>query len=66
MVAVCRLNGMTLQAAFDTVGSLLESRYQQWEVAEAKIPSWGEKIDAEVHKYVDGIKAVVQANLSWR
>ena len=66
MVALCRLKGMTAQEAFDQVGSLLQDRYQRWDVLETYIPSWGEVVDPEVEKYISGIKTVVRANLHWR
>lgn len=66
MVTVCRSNGMSPQKAFNTVGKLLEQRYQRWDEAEASVPSWGEDTDVQVRKYIDGIKCVVKANLNWR
>lgn len=66
MVAVCRANGLSPQKAFNTVGKLLEQRYQRWDEAEASVPSWGAEIDVQVRKYIEGIKCVVKANLNWR
>jgi hypothetical protein len=66
MVVICRQHGLSVQQAFNTVGELLESRYRRWEVVEARIPRRGEAVNTEVGKYIDGIKAVVQANLTWR
>ena len=66
MVVICQKHGLSAQQAFNAVGELLESRYRGWEVVEARVPSWGEAVDGEVEKYIDGIKAVVQANLTWR
>lgn len=57
---------MSAQEAFDAAGELLESRYIRWEKAERSVPSWGAKIDKQVRRYIDGIKAVVKANLYWR
>ncbi|KAL7917433.1 isoprenoid synthase domain-containing protein [Trichoderma austrokoningii] len=51
--------------AFSTVGKLLEQRYQRWDKVEASVPSWGEETDAQVQKYIEGIKCVVKANLNW-
>ncbi|KAL7948162.1 isoprenoid synthase domain-containing protein [Trichoderma barbatum] len=65
MVAVCRLNGMSAQKAFDKVGELLEGRYRRWDRAEARVPSWGREADVQVQKYIEGIKCVVRANLNW-
>lgn len=61
------MDGMTAQEAFYHVGSLLEGRYRRWDIAEAKVPKWGdETIDLQVAKYIEGIKSVVRANLYWR
>ena len=66
MVTVCRRNGMSAQKAFNTVGRLLERRYERWDKIEASLPSWGKEADVEVRKYIEGIKCVVKANLNWR
>ncbi|KAL7816077.1 isoprenoid synthase domain-containing protein [Trichoderma aethiopicum] len=65
MVTVCQRNGMSAQKAFNTVGRLLERRYERWDKAEASLPSWGKEVDVEVRKYIEGIKCVVKANLNW-
>lgn len=66
MIAACRLAGHSAQEAFDTLGSLLEQRYIQWDQAIHDLPSWGADVDGEVRRYIDGIQNVVQANISWR
>ncbi|KAJ3498172.1 hypothetical protein NLG97_g1330 [Lecanicillium saksenae] len=66
MVAVCRLHGMSVQQAFDTVGKLLEHRYQRWDEIKESLPSWCVTADTDVRRYIDGIKSVVSANLNWR
>ncbi|OAA74565.1 terpene synthase [Akanthomyces lecanii RCEF 1005] len=66
MVIVCQLRGLSAQQAFDTVGKLLEGCYRRWEEVEGIVPHWGAEVDAEVQRYIDGIKAVVKANLNWR
>ncbi|QKX53798.1 uncharacterized protein TRUGW13939_00878 [Talaromyces rugulosus] len=65
IVATCRLDGMSAQQAFDTVGTLLEEQFKRWDIAEASVPIWGEPVNSHVKKYIDGIKAVVRANLYW-
>lgn len=54
------------QMAFDSVGKLLEDLYRRWYIALARLPSWGEKVDAEVQQYIGSVRAVVMANLNWR
>lgn len=66
MVALCRVNGMPAQEAFDMVGELLQERYLRWDVVEARVRSWGEEVDIQVARYIEGIKCVVKANLYWR
>ncbi|KAH8693550.1 terpene synthase metal binding domain protein [Talaromyces proteolyticus] len=53
------------QAAFDSVGALLADLYQRWFLALAKLPSWGEKIDIDVQRYIASVRAVIMANLNW-
>ncbi|CEI39940.1 unnamed protein product [Fusarium venenatum] len=65
MVASCRMAGQSAQEAFDTVGALLEERHQEWQTVIAELPSWGPEIDAQVTRYVEGIRNVVQANVTW-
>ncbi|KAG5661739.1 hypothetical protein KAF25_003978, partial [Fusarium avenaceum] len=65
MVAACRMTGQSPQEAFDTVGDLLEQRYQEWEDVITQLPSWGPKIDIDVARYIQGIQNVVQANITW-
>ncbi|KAJ5320443.1 terpene cyclase [Penicillium antarcticum] len=65
MVAVCRNSGMRAQEAFDCIGGMLTIRYRDWYLALADLPSWGRDIDAEVQKYIRGVRNVVQANLHW-
>ena len=60
------MGGMSAQEAFDAVNSLLEERYDNWNSTIQEMPSWSPKVDAEVEKYVEGIRNVVRANLYWR
>ncbi|CVK85123.1 uncharacterized protein FMAN_02036 [Fusarium mangiferae] len=65
MVAACRMTGQSPQEAFDTVGNLLEERYQDWQSSIEQLPSWGPDIDTNVARYIQGIQNVVQANITW-
>ncbi|KAJ5247787.1 terpene cyclase [Penicillium chermesinum] len=65
LVAVCRNAGMSAQAAFDHLGYMLQTRYRDWYLALASLPSWGNEIDAEVQNYIRGVQNVVKANLHW-
>ncbi|KAF4438743.1 hypothetical protein FACUT_4691 [Fusarium acutatum] len=66
MVAACRMTGQSPQEAFNTVGNLLEDRYQDWQNAIEQLPSWGPEIDSNVARYIQGVQNVVQANITWR
>ncbi|KAL9037990.1 MAG: hypothetical protein Q9214_005462, partial [Letrouitia sp. 1 TL-2023] len=66
LVAICRMNGMPAQQAFDHVNTLLRGCYRDWYLALADLPQWGEEIDNQVQKYIRGVQDVVLANLSWR
>ncbi|KAI0460034.1 terpene synthase metal binding domain-containing protein [Xylaria acuta] len=65
IVAVCRMAGSSAQEAFDEVGSLIDERFSVWKEAVRAVPSWGKDVDIQVHKYIQGIQNIVQANLSW-
>ncbi|RAL02054.1 terpene synthase family protein [Aspergillus ibericus CBS 121593] len=65
LVAICRHNGMPAQMAFNHVGSMLTERYRDWYLALAALPTWGERIDADVQQYIRGIQNVARANLHW-
>ncbi|OKL61428.1 hypothetical protein UA08_03139 [Talaromyces atroroseus] len=54
------------QAAFDRVGGLLTKLYQRWFLALSTLPSWGERVDADVQRYIASVRAIVAANLNWR
>lgn len=66
MVAICRINGVSAQDAFDEIASMIDMRFEDWNVVLKTLPSWGGEIDAQVHLYIQGIQNIVQANLSWR
>ncbi|ERF68386.1 hypothetical protein EPUS_06802 [Endocarpon pusillum Z07020] len=66
LVAIFRINGMPAQQAFEAVNALLRKCYRDWYLALADLPQWGEKIDAQVQKYIQGVQDVVLANLNWR
>jgi len=56
---------MPAQMAFNYVGSMLISRYRDWYLALAELPSWGERIDYAVQEYIRGVANIVKANLNW-
>ncbi|KAE8354798.1 isoprenoid synthase domain-containing protein [Aspergillus coremiiformis] len=65
VVAACRRAGMSAQMAFDHIGDMVLSRYREWHLALADLPSWSEDIDSEVQKYIRGMHNVLEAILAW-
>ena len=60
-------DGISQQAAYDRVGSLLQDRYRKWYLAHSEVPlCWGEKVDTDVQLYLKGCLDVALANLNWR
>lgn len=57
---------MPAQQAFDSVDRLLRDCYRDWYLAIASLPQWGEEVDAQVQKYIQGVQDVALANLNWR
>lgn len=66
LVAVARMGGLGAQEAFDYIGSMLDSRYERWEKAIGELPNWGEEVNRNAQKYIQGVADVVRANLYWR
>lgn len=57
---------MTQQEALDHVGEAVLARYHEWDLVVERVPSWGEKVDAIVKKYIEISKISVISNLHWR
>ncbi|KKY22898.1 putative terpene synthase metal binding domain protein [Diplodia seriata] len=58
--------GLTQQQSYDRADELLHRCYQQWYVAHAAVPCWGEKVDAQVQQYLKACLDVLRANVRWR
>lgn len=65
LISSYRLQGMDPQEAYDQLGKMLEKIYTRFDEAVTALPDWGEEVNAEVERYVDGIKNCVKANLHW-
>ena len=50
----------------DQIGEMISDRYKRWYSALANMPIWGEGIDREVLRFVDGCRNVALGNLYWR
>ncbi|OJD35063.1 terpene synthase metal binding domain protein [Diplodia corticola] len=57
--------GLTQQQSYDRADELLHRCYRQWYVAHAKVPCWGEKVDAQVQQYLKACLDVLRANVRW-
>ncbi|KAL3464020.1 terpene synthase metal binding domain protein [Aspergillus heterothallicus] len=65
LVAIARRTGLSAQSAFTHIGDMLRARYRDWYLALTELPSWGEDVDVQVQEYIEGVRAVVRANLAW-
>ena len=66
LVMLYRLAGMEPQEAFDQMGELLKALFRAWYLALAELPQWGEAIDSQVQKYIEGVQDMLLANVNWR
>lgn len=66
VIHILRRGGMTQQEALDHVGEAVLARYHEWDLVVERVPSWGEKVDAIVKKYIEISKISVISNLHWR
>lgn len=66
VVAIFGRLGFPPQEAYDKLGSMLNDLYPQWYLAQAELPSWGEKMDRQVQKYIGAMQDAVRSNLYWR
>ena len=56
---------LDLQGAADAVGVHFKSLIDTFHAQKAALPSWGEKIDAEVAQYIMAMETWVIGNLNW-
>ncbi|POS72676.1 hypothetical protein DHEL01_v208929 [Diaporthe helianthi] len=56
---------LNIQQAIDKIGDMISECYRRWYIALADLPSYGEKIDREVMRFVEVCRAVAQGNLYW-
>ena len=60
----CERN-LTLQESFDFTGELLAQAMQRWYWAQQHLPSFGEHVDVQVQRYLNGVLDQVKGNLHW-
>ncbi|KAG2046914.1 terpenoid synthase [Suillus hirtellus] len=57
--------GLDLQGAVDYCGRLCNISLQRFEENRANLPSWGEEVDKDVAKYVEGLQNWITGTLQW-
>ncbi|CAF3541463.1 unnamed protein product [Fusarium graminearum] len=62
---ILRDQGMTDQEAADEIGEMLYDCYRRWHTAMANLPFWGEGVDRDVIKFVNGCRNIALGNLHW-
>lgn len=66
IIFILKDQGMTDQQAVDQIGEMLYNCYKRWHVAILDLPFWGEGIDRDVIKFVNGCRNIALGNLHWR
>ncbi|KAJ0280091.1 hypothetical protein CBS470a_008908 [Colletotrichum nupharicola] len=66
LISLLKAQGYSTQAAVDKIGDMIDECYKRWYGAMARMPLWGEKIDREVLRYLDGCRNIALGNLHWR
>jgi hypothetical protein len=66
IIFILKDQGMTDQQAVDQIGEMLYDCYRRWHMALANLPFWGEGIDRDVIKFVNGCRNIALGNLHWR
>ncbi|EHA47692.1 hypothetical protein MGG_03833 [Pyricularia oryzae 70-15] len=65
LIHIYRNQGMTAQEAFDQAGNLIVRAIRRWHLAQLDLPIWGEKIDKEVQRYLQGCLDSCVGSLNW-
>ncbi|KAF9637887.1 hypothetical protein BFW01_g8783 [Lasiodiplodia theobromae] len=65
IIHVYRKQGLSEQQAVDAVEEMFSGLYKGWYLALSELPSWGEQIDREMLKYIDGCRYLAIGNIYW-
>ncbi|KAF8348784.1 isoprenoid synthase domain-containing protein [Amanita rubescens] len=66
MVAVVMQdNSLTLQEAVNIVGDMCKASFDRFEHDRQHVSSWGDEIDHDVIKYIDGLQNWMAGNIHW-
>ncbi|KAI1163815.1 Presilphiperfolan-8-beta-ol synthase [Nemania serpens] len=65
LIILLKKQGLSEQQAVNKTEDMLDDCYRRWYRALAEMPIWGEDVDREVLKYVDGCRNIALGNLYW-
>ncbi|KAJ5713106.1 uncharacterized protein N7483_010287 [Penicillium malachiteum] len=57
--------GLSLQQAMNQIGVLLNDCYRRWYTSLAEMPIYGESVDRELARYIEGCRIIALGNLHW-
>jgi hypothetical protein len=58
-------DGLDLQQAVDRLGEMCKQSIDTFIENQARVPSWGDRIDKDVKLYVNGMKEWIVGSLHW-
>lgn len=58
-------DGLNLQQAVDRLGEMCKQTIDTFIENQARVPSWGDRIDKDVELYVNGMKEWIVGSLHW-
>ena len=66
MICVFMINdGLSLQQAVDRIGEMCKRTIDTFVENQARVPSWGDRIDRDVELYVNGLQEWIVGSLHW-
>jgi hypothetical protein len=66
MICVFMMNdGLDLQQAVDRVGEMCKQTIDTFIENQARVPSWGDRLDKDVKMYVNGLREWISGSLHW-
>ncbi|KAL8282699.1 hypothetical protein RB600_005924 [Gaeumannomyces tritici] len=65
IIHILRRQGMTTQQAFDRAGGLTVTAIRRWHLAQLDMPIWGEEVDRQLQRYLQGCLDSCIGSLNW-
>jgi 5-epi-alpha-selinene synthase len=56
---------LSLQTAVDRAAAIHDAEVRAFEIMEAQLPACGLMVDADVQRYIDGLRSWMRGNLDW-